>query len=349
MICKLSQKLKAITFLLTASMLALSGCASTQSSKEGGTGKSPKASKVQTVKFGVTPSFLFLPVYVAQDNGFFEKEGIKAEFIEFQGGAEVTSAMLGGSIDFGATLSERPAVLAEKGMAAKNVMSLQNKLAFTLVARSGLDLKPGDVKALKGKKIGVTRLGGGLDQALRALLRDAGLDPEKDVSIVATGGVANGVAAMESKAVDASMGAEPATSMGALKGISESIVDFRNGEGPKSVQTMSFPTLQANDKYIQNNEELTRKVVRAIAKAQKAMRENPQIGVDSAKKLFKDLDDELLKSIMEKEKGMFHAAITEDMSESIIQAMKTSGEVTKNLSHKDITAVEFEKEWKESE
>jgi NitT/TauT family transport system substrate-binding protein len=349
MIRKLSLGMKAVTFLLVASILTLSGCAASPSSNKGETAESSNPKKQLNVKIGVTPSFLFLPVYVAQDAGFFEDEGIKAEFVEFQGGAEVTSAMLGGSIDFGGSLSERPAVLAEKGMAAKNVMALQNKLAFTLVARSDLDIKPGNVQDLKGKKIGVTRLGGGLDQALRALLRDAGLDPEKDVSIVATGGVSSGMAALESKAVDASMGAEPATSMGELKGITKSIIDLRNGEGPESVQTMSFPTLQATDKYLQNNEELTHKVVRAIAKAQKAMRENPQLGVDSIKKLFKDFDDELLLSIMEKEKGMFHAAITEDMSANIIQAMKSLGEVSKNLSHKDITAVEFEKEWKESE
>ncbi len=53
----------------------------------------------QTVKIGSTPSFIFLPVYAAAELGFFKAEGIKADFVDFEGGAEVTTAMVGGSIE----------------------------------------------------------------------------------------------------------------------------------------------------------------------------------------------------------------------------------------------------------
>ena len=76
----------------------------------------------QTVKIGTTPSFVFLPLYVAEQLGYFKAEGITAQFVDFEGGAEVTTAMVGGSIDAGGTMIERPLILSEKGFGAKNLL-----------------------------------------------------------------------------------------------------------------------------------------------------------------------------------------------------------------------------------
>ena len=85
----------------------------------------------QTVKIGTTPSFVFLPLYVAEQLGYFKAEGITAQFVDFEGGAEVTTAMVGGSIDAGGTMVERPLILAEKGFGAKNLVALENMRART--------------------------------------------------------------------------------------------------------------------------------------------------------------------------------------------------------------------------
>ncbi len=74
------------------------------------------ASAQQTVKIGSTPSFIFLPVYAAEELGYFKAAGIKAEFVDFEGGAEVTMAMVGGSIEMGATMVERPMILSREGV-----------------------------------------------------------------------------------------------------------------------------------------------------------------------------------------------------------------------------------------
>src|SRR5207248_3441445 len=60
-----------------------------------------------------------------------------------------------------------------------------------------------------GKKIGVSSIGGSADIATRVYLRQQGIDPEKDVTIVATGSSQNRTAALLSGAIQAGMAAPP--------------------------------------------------------------------------------------------------------------------------------------------
>src|SRR5438067_498807 len=80
--------------------------------------------------------------------GYFKAEGITAQFVDFEGGAEVTTAMVGGSIDAGGTMVERPLILAEKGFGAKNLVALENRNPLHVVLRANHPAK--EVKDLKG-------------------------------------------------------------------------------------------------------------------------------------------------------------------------------------------------------
>jgi ABC-type nitrate/sulfonate/bicarbonate transport system substrate-binding protein len=60
-----------------------------------------------------------------------------------------------------------------------------------------------------GKKLGVSNLGGSADIATRTWLRQNGIDPEKDVTIVPTGSAQNRTAALQSGAIQAGMAAPP--------------------------------------------------------------------------------------------------------------------------------------------
>src|SRR2546430_5897259 len=163
----------------------------------------------QTVKIGTTPSFVFLPLYVAEQLGYFKAEGITAQFVDFEGGAEVTTAMVGGSIDAGGTMVERPLILAEKGFGAKNLVALENRNPLHVVLRANHPAK--EVKDLKGSRLGITGAGSGTDLSLRALLKDAGLEPDRDVAIIAIGGVSSAHPALNAGQVAGVMGGEPAT------------------------------------------------------------------------------------------------------------------------------------------
>src|SRR5574337_745916 len=267
------------------------------------------ASAQQTVKIGSTPSFIFLPVYAAEELGYFKAEGITAEFVDFEGGAEVTTAMVGGSIEMGATMVERPMILAEKGFGAKNLVALENKNPLFLLVRDDVKAMKGDVKALKGLKLGMTKPGSGTDLSLRALLKDAGLVPDQDVAVVSLGGPSAQVAALKAKSVDGVMTSEPAGAIAVsqLK-IARFFVDTRRGEGPKFLQHMTFSTLQAGDKFIQANPDLTGKLVRAIVKTLKRLREDPEAGVQVGQRVFPKMEVALIRQIIAVEKNTYYPA-----------------------------------------
>src|SRR5580765_6038875 len=89
----------------------------------------------QQIRIGATPAITFVVLYAAEHLGYFTAEGLNCQFSDFEGGAEVTTAMVGGSIDFAGTYVERPMILAEKGFAAKNLLAILNRNPIFLVVQ----------------------------------------------------------------------------------------------------------------------------------------------------------------------------------------------------------------------
>ena len=302
------------------------------------------AQPAQTIKIGTTPSFIFLPLYAAEQLGYFKGEGLTAQFVDFEGGAEVTTAMVGGSIDLGGTMVERPLILAEKGFGAKNLLALENRNPLHVVVRKDLAAK--EVKDLKGTKLGMTRAGSGTDLSLRALLKDAGLEPDKDVAIIAIGGVSSANAALKAGQVDGFMGGEPATAIAVqqLK-LARYFVDPRLGQGPKFLQFMTFPTLQASDKWLSANSQAADRLVRALVKTLKRLREDPDAAVGVGQKLFPALDVSVVRSIVAIEKNTYSPVITEEAVRLCNQFQKQVGSVKTDIPYDKVVATQFKHLW----
>ena len=298
----------------------------------------------QTVRIGSTPAITFVVLYAAEHLGYFKAEGITAQFSDFEGGAEVTTAMVGGSIDFAGTYVERPMILAEKGFAAKNLLAILNRNPIFLVVRKNLPAT--DVKGLKGLKLGMTRAGSATDLALRALLRDAGLEPDRDVAVIAVGSSASAAAALRAGQIDGFMGGEPggAVIVHQLK-IGRYFIEPLRDQGPKFLQYMTFPTLQASDRYIQANPQIVERVVRAVVKTQKRLREDPEAGVRVAQKIFPTLDVELIRGIIALQRASYLPAITEEAMRTVNQFQKQAGVVKTDFPYDKVVAVQLKPLW----
>jgi NitT/TauT family transport system substrate-binding protein len=298
----------------------------------------------QTVRIGTTPAVTFIVLYGAEQLGYFKAEGITPQFADFEGGAEVTTAMVGGSIDFAGTYVERPLILAEKGFGAKNVLAILNRNPIFLVVRKNLPAT--DVKGLKGTKLGMTRAGSATDLALRALLRDAGLEPDRDVAVIAVGSSASAAAALRAGQIDGFMGGEPggAVIVHQLK-IGRYFIEPLRDQGPKFLQYMTFPTLQAGDRYIQANPQIVERVVRAVVKTQKRLREDPEAGVRVAQKIFPTLDVELIRGIVALQRASYLPAITEEAMRTVNQFQKQAGVVKTDFPYDKVVAVQLKPIW----
>jgi NitT/TauT family transport system substrate-binding protein len=304
----------------------------------------PPAQAQQTVRIGTTPAVSFLALYAAEQLGYFKTEGVTAQFADFEGGAEVTTAMVGGSIDMGGTYIERPMILAEKGFGAKNLLAILNRNPIFLVVKKNLAVT--DVKGLKGTKLGMTRAGSATDLALRALLKDAGLEPDRDVALIAVGSSTSAAAALRAGQIDGFMGGEPggAIVVHQLK-LGRYFIEPMRDQGPVFLRHMTFPTLQTSDRYIQSNPQIVERVVRAVVQTQKRLRDDPDAAVSVAQKMFPALDVELLRNIIAVYRKAYFPAITEEALRTVNQYQKQAGVVKSDFAYDKMVAVQYKTLW----
>ena len=158
---------------MTAVMMvgALAGC-----------GKQDK--KLTTIRLNeVAHSIFYAPQYVAIEKGYFEDEGIALELTNGMGADNVMTAVVSGEADIGFMGSESSIYVYQEG--AKdyivNFAQLTNRAGNFLVAKEKDDSF--DWSKLKGKTVLGGRDGGMPEMVFEYILKQNGLDPQKDLSI----------------------------------------------------------------------------------------------------------------------------------------------------------------------
>jgi ABC-type nitrate/sulfonate/bicarbonate transport system substrate-binding protein len=107
------------------------------------------AAEPKVVNIGWTggSSWTSLPDRVASERGFYEKEGLRVRYIQFQGTNLMLSALLANELDY-VTILPFIAGAATRGLPVKIVAATTKASGYAIVARSDID----SIKALKGKK-----------------------------------------------------------------------------------------------------------------------------------------------------------------------------------------------------
>lgn len=139
------------------------------------------------------------PVFIAHEKGFFEKNGLKAEIIRINSEPTTYQALISGDID---ATSGAPTGLVQSNIQGVPVVSLgswDNLVSYTMVTREKID----NLAQLRGKKVGINRLGGKSSLILRVMLEDAGLNTSKDVTLLQLGGSQERLAALIRGGIDA--------------------------------------------------------------------------------------------------------------------------------------------------
>jgi len=129
-----------------------------------------------------SPALSMLPVFFAQDRGLFKKEGIDPVIVMMSGRLQAI-ALGTGEIDYAASV-ETILRSTMQGMPFKIIVYTNSKMSVVLVTSPEIKT----VADLRGKAVGVTSLGGGLEYALREILLQQGkLNPDRDVRAVSLG------------------------------------------------------------------------------------------------------------------------------------------------------------------
>src|SRR5262249_18284542 len=137
-----------------------------------------------------------------------DKANLKIEAIEFQGGGEAGAVFAGGRGDVLLAGYDKVIGITRQGLDDIRVIgTVLTSGGWSLVLAADSPIK--SIGELRGKNIGVSGPGSSSELFMRAGLRQAGLNPDKDVNVIALGSMDNLKAAIENHKVDASMLASP--------------------------------------------------------------------------------------------------------------------------------------------
>jgi NitT/TauT family transport system substrate-binding protein len=151
-------------------------------------------------------SWTTLPYVVAKEKGFFEKEGLKVQLITFRGTNLMLTALLAGELDY-ATILPFLTGAAARGLPVRVLAAVTKSSSYFMVARPEIE----SVRGLRGKKLGINSFGSSADYAAYAAVSRSGMDPNKDVTILAVGGgTPERLASVVSGSVDATVITSPA-------------------------------------------------------------------------------------------------------------------------------------------
>jgi ABC-type nitrate/sulfonate/bicarbonate transport system substrate-binding protein len=143
----------------------------------------------------------YLPIFAAEEKGFWAKNGLDTEWVPFNRPSSFHHALASGSLKMGVISAPSIIMSISRGVPAVIVAEVLPLMEFIIWVRTDSGIKKGE--DLRGKKVGVSRLRSVADASAKVMTR--GLGVEKDVKIVATGGIMQAVAALQSGAVDATV------------------------------------------------------------------------------------------------------------------------------------------------
>lgn len=222
-------------------------------------------------------------VYVAQEEGLFKKNGLDVELIHIPSSSRGIQTILAGEIALSYMDGRNTVQASLKGANLALVVGGTNRFVFSLMSKPEIKR----VTDLKGKKIGITRVGSSTHTAMLFALRQAGLRPT-DYELLPLMEVPNILSALLSGQIDAGVVSPPTNSRARKAGLRE-LMNLAK-DGPEYV-SVAIGTTRA---YIKANEEIVRRVVRSYAEAVQLFKANKAIGMRVLGKYARIKDQDIL-------------------------------------------------------
>lgn len=245
----------------------------------------------------------FMPVWIAQDEGYFQRHGLETQTIYISGGAIVIQALLAGDLQFAFAGPSGTIRASLKGADLKLIAHILNAMDFHLVSRPEVR----SIKQLKGRKVGVTRLGGDTDLALEMALGKLGLQRGRDVAVVQTGGMPQMMSALQAGAIDAGV-ITSILGLTAVKSGFRRLLDFGDLNVP-----YPFGSLIARQSYLASHRDLTLRFLRAFIEAIRRARHDRETALKMLVKYMKVQDPEILDAIYNLYRNRYREKISVDL------------------------------------
>ena len=232
--------------------------------------------KSLTIAVGGKSLFYYLPLTIAERQGYFKDEGLEVEVVDFAGGAKALQAMVGGSAELVSGAFEHTIDMQAKGIPVVAI-ALQGRYAsIALGLPKARAATYQSAKDLKGLKIGVTAPGSSTNFFVNALLAKEGIKPD-EVSIIGVGASSNAVAAMRKGEIDAISNLDPVMTKLEREGAVVVVADTRTAEGMKKIYGGDYAAscIYGQKAFIEKNPQTAQAVANAMVRALRFLKEKP--------------------------------------------------------------------------
>ncbi|HXV48536.1 MAG TPA: ABC transporter substrate-binding protein [Candidatus Binatia bacterium] len=271
--------------------------------------------KLRVAYAAITAAFS-LP-WVAKEAGIFQRHGLDVELVYIAAGSRAVQTLVGGSIDVAAIGG--PAGVDAKLAGADTVyvaIPVNKVIVFTVVAP-----QIQRIEEMRGKSIGVTRIGTVTDFFTRIYLRQNGLVPDRDVMIRQTGGLPEIVAALKAGQIEGGTFGFPAVLHARAAGF-RVLVDY-------STAGYRYPlsTLIVTQKLLRAQESAVRRFLQAQIEAVHRFKTDPNFAMNVIGKYTQTTDRTMLEETQRVYSSAFERVPypdVEDMKLGLVQVAETN-------------------------
>ncbi|WP_049569389.1 ABC transporter substrate-binding protein [Streptomyces sp. SBT349] len=287
----------------------------------------------------------YFPAIAAVDLGLMRDEGLDVTLELHFPVTDAAEALRDGSIDFLAGAAHAPLYASRGWGGTKLLMALARNTYWFLVTRADAPWRRGEPAELRDLRIGAAP---GPDLALRELLRTEGVDPEAagieiaPVPGTAGSGVSFGVTAAEALAqgrIDAFWANGMGTEVAVRRGVGKVILDARRDGG--ALASFTFPALMATRRLIGDDPAVVRAAVRAVVRAQEALRADVSVATEVGKRHFPAMEADLIAELIGRDLPYYQPAITEAAVAGLNAFTAGAGLLAGEASFDDVVATGF--------
>jgi ABC-type nitrate/sulfonate/bicarbonate transport system substrate-binding protein len=262
------------------------------------------------------------------------------------------AALREGHLDFVAGNAHALLSAFPRWRGAKLLAALAQHTYWLLVLRSDLGARRGDVERVRGLRIGAAP---GVDVALRRLLLDTGIDPDRDqVNIAPVPGTAGadvsfGVAAaraLEAGLIDGlwanGMGAE----VSVRRGVGTVVLDVRRGDGPPAARDYTFAALVTTEARLAHEPASAVAAVQALVRAQRALRADPSLATTIGRRRFPKLEAELIADLVRRDAPFYDPSISPASIDSLVAFAQAVGILDAPVDFEEVVATQLIPVWR---
>ncbi len=221
-------------------------------------------------------------MWYAFEKGIFKDNGLEVDMQAISGGAQTSAALLANQIQIAQFGGSEALSANAAGADLVVVANMAPVYPYILYAQKAIKT----LADLKGKKVGVSNKGGSSDIATRAALKANGIDPDKDVQILAVGSHANRTAALLNGSIDAGVD-DPPEDQDLVKAGLNPLIDIASQKLPAA-----NTGIIVQRSYLTANKDTVQAYIDSTVKARAKMAQDKEGAIAVLKKYFKSDDTE---------------------------------------------------------